>query len=84
MNPIHHQSAPIRATVLRDLELLTSGAKKGERQILLFRIICIWLSSKFYYLELSVSGYLANFTISASLVMIVTESIVNAYKPSKL
>ena len=36
------------------------------RPILISRIICIRLSGKFYYPELSVSGYPANFTIRAS------------------
>ena len=37
------------------------------RPILLSGIICIVLSGKFYCLELSVSGYSANFTIRASI-----------------
>ena len=37
--------------------------------ILLSRIICIRLSGKFCYLELCVSGYPANFTIRASLLL---------------
>ena len=32
-------------------------------QIFISGIICIWLFGKFYYLELSVTGYPANFTI---------------------
>ena len=39
----------------------------ATRQVLLSRIICIWISSKFYYPELSVSSYPANFTIRVSL-----------------
>ena len=40
-------------------------------QILLSGIICIWLSGKFYYPELSVSSYPAKFTIRASLPTII-------------
>ena len=37
------------------------------RPILLSKIICIWLSGKFYYPELSASGFPTNFTIRTSL-----------------